>query len=90
MIVNGQPACPPCSAGRFSGLWGTSRYVQAIFGRHSQLEGALQFCRLSSVGIHGEDGSWLLCSCRVPTGTVFLSLRTISNGIYQVSKLVFK
>lgn len=64
----------PAQQEGFPGFGGTSRYVQAIFGRHSQLEGALQFCRLSSVGIHGEDGSWLLCSCRVPTGTVFLSL----------------
>lgn len=64
--------------------------MQAILGRHSQLEGALQFCGLSSVGIHGGDGSWLLCSCMVPIGTVFLSPRTVSDGICPVSKLVFK
>lgn len=37
-------------AGRFPGVWGTSRCLQAILGRHSQLEGVLQLCRLGGVG----------------------------------------
>jgi hypothetical protein len=61
-----------------------------VLGRRSQLEGVLQFYRLSGVRAHGGDSSWLVCLCGVPVGSVSLSPKTMSDGICQMCRLVFK
>lgn len=64
--------------------------MHTVLDRHSELEGVLQFCILSGVRAHGRDSSRLVCLCEVPVGTVPLSARTVSDGICQMCKLVFK